>query len=85
MAKPRAQFLNEYTYLASRLEEERLTTERTGELSLGAIATAEVTHAYAVQAMSRSNGSIRGKLEAISMVALRNAGADEPGELTLKT
>ncbi len=85
MAKPRAQFLNEYAYSASRLEEERVSAERTGELSLGAIATAEVTHAYAIQAMSRSNGSIRGKLEVISMLALRSAGADGSGELTLTT
>jgi hypothetical protein len=87
MTKPRSQYLNQFAQSAFELERIRLhqPAEFSEDAALRAEASAEVTHAYAIQAMSRSNGSIRSQLSGLAMQALQKAELTTTDSLTLIT
>lgn len=74
--KPRVQHLEAFAKSSIDLARERLATDQTGVMNLGAVALAEVTHAYGMQAMvgaARGHVNVRGRLEAVAMQAMRSA------------
>lgn len=73
MSKPRTQFINEYAKAAYQLEAVRTSMIDICDESLefAAEALETITHAYAIRAMRRSSGSMRGRLAAISMEAIQ--------------
>ncbi len=85
MTKPRTQFLNQFAQAAFDLERVRhhMCVELDDDIVLRAQATAEVEYANAVQAMSRSNGSMRSELHKLAMLAMQKADVCTSDGLTL--
>lgn len=76
--KPRSQFLNAFARSIQELAVERFEMHCSGLQDLGALALAEVTHAYGAQAMygaHRAHVNMRGRLEIAAETATAKAEA----------